>query len=212
MYRDLKDPSTLVLATRNRGKLAELQALLGEILPDVRVLSPIDVGIYQEIEETGTTFAENALCKARAVAASGYIGVGDDSGLVVDALDGAPGIYSARFAGKHGDDAANNALLLEKMASVDNRNAHFVCCIACVFPSGESFTVLGRADGEILTKPCGTDGFGYDPLFFYPPLGKSFAMLSPSEKNAISHRGRATRRFATVLAAYMNQKEKESIK
>ena len=144
----------------------------------------------------------------RAAAKSGYIGVGDDSGLTVDALGGAPGIYSARYAGTHGDDAANNALLLRNLENVGERTAHFVCCIACVFPDGESFTAEGITDGSILYAPQGTDGFGYDPLFFCPETGKTFASMTQEEKNAVSHRGKAIRLFADRLAQRL-EKEQE---
>ena len=204
----MKQQITLVLASRNAGKIRELHTLLAQSLPGVRVLSLDDVGITGEIEENGTSFAENALCKARAAAKSGYIGVGDDSGLTVDALGGAPGIYSARYAGTHGADAANNALLLRNLENVGERTAHFVCCIACVFPDGESFTAEGITDGSILYVPQGTDGFGYDPLFFCPETGKTFASMTQEEKNAVSHRGKAIRLFADRLAQRL-EKEQE---
>ena len=197
----------LVLASRNRKKLTELETLLREVIPDVELLSLDDVGISGEIEENGTSFSENALIKARVAASAGYIGVGDDSGLMVDALDGAPGIYSARYAavchyGSDHDDASNNACLLEKLKDLpdEKRGAAFVTVIGCVFPDGREFTVEGRAEGKILRDERGDRGFGYDPLFYYEPLGKTFAELTPDEKNAISHRGRAIRLFAKELA------------
>ena len=193
---------TMVLASRNKGKLRELQRLLFECLGDVIELKSLDeVGILGEIEENGATFAENALIKARAAAASGYIGLADDSGLAVNALDGAPGVYSARFAGEHGNDAANNALLLEKLAGAEDRTAAFVCAFACVFPDGqEPIVAEGRVEGEILKAPRGEGGFGYDPLFYYPAFEKTFAELSAEEKNKISHRGEAVERFAQLFA------------
>lgn len=197
----------LVLASRNRKKLTELETLLREEIPDVELLSLDDVGISGEIEENGESFSENALIKARVAARSGYIGVGDDSGLTVDALDGAPGIYSARYAavcryGSDHDDASNNACLLEKLKDLpdERRKAAFVTAIGCVFPDGREFTVEGRAEGKILRDERGDRGFGYDPLFYYEPLDKTFAELTPDEKNAISHRGRAIRLFAKELA------------
>lgn len=196
---------TVVLASHNRGKIAELDRLLHEELGDLIILKSLDdIGFFEDIEENGITFAENALIKANAIAARGYIALADDSGLLVDALDGAPGVYSARYAGEHGDDAANNALLLERLAGVKNRHAAFVCTFACVFPDGRAPIVAeGCLEGEILDAPRGTGGFGYDPLFYYPPLGKTLAELDRAEKNSISHRGAAVRAFAAQLLAVM---------
>ena len=203
----------LVLASQNRKKLAELQTLLREEIPDVELLSLDDVGFVGEIEENGATFSENALIKARVAASYGYIGVGDDSGLAVDALDGAPGIYSARYAAVSGfgidhNDASNNACLLDRLKDTpdDKRNAAFVTVIGCVFPDGREFTVEGRVEGKILRDYRGSRGFGYDPLFYYETLQKTFAELTAAEKNAISHRGRAIRLFAKELAKQLSQK------
>ncbi|MBR2312771.1 MAG: XTP/dITP diphosphatase [Clostridia bacterium] len=195
----------VVLASRNRGKLRELESLLVAELGDSIVLRSLDdIGFAEEIEENGTTFAENALLKANAVAAKGYIALADDSGLCVEALDGAPGVFSARYAGAHGDDAANNALLLKNLEGKDNRNAAFVAVFACAFPDGSAPIVAeGRVTGEILTAPRGEGGFGYDPLFYYAPLDKTFAELDREEKNGISHRGAAVRAFAKLFAARM---------
>ena len=190
----------IVIASRNKHKIEELEALLSKYVAGVKLLSLDDVGIGGEIEENGTTFSENALIKARAAAASGKIGVGDDSGLCVNALDGAPGIFSARFAGEHGNDAANNEKLLRELSDKSDRTAAFVCAIACVMPDGREITVEGRAEGTILHSASGQNGFGYDPLFYYPPLDKTFASLSPEEKNGISHRARAVEAFAKELA------------
>lgn len=190
----------IVIASRNKHKIAELEALLSRYVAGVKLLSLDDVGIEGDIEENGTTFSENALIKARAAASSGKIGVGDDSGLCVNALDGAPGIFSARFAGGHGDDAANNERLLRELSDKEDRSAAFVCAIACVMPDGREFTVEGRAEGAILHSASGKNGFGYDPLFYYAPLEKTFAALSPEEKNEISHRARAVEAFAAELA------------
>ena len=141
----------IVLASRNRHKIAELETMLRGYLPEVELLSLDEVGITDEIEENGSTFEENALIKAKAAAKSGYIGIGDDSGLTVEALGGAPGIYSARYAGGHGDDEANRQLLLHNLAGIADRRAAFVCAIACVFPDGrEPIVVTGRCDGKIL--------------------------------------------------------------
>ncbi len=193
---------TIVLASRNQKKIKELQALLSAYIEGIRILSLDDVGITEEIVENGSSFEENAFIKARAAAASGYIGMADDSGLCVDALDGAPGIYSARYAGEHGDDEANNDLLLERLSACKERTARFVCAMACVFPDGrEPLVVRGAAEGEILCARSGKGGFGYDPLFYYPPLGKTFGELSPTEKNAVSHRADAIRKMAARLSA-----------
>lgn len=189
----------IVLASRNKHKISELQALLGEYIDDLEILSLDEVGIYGEIDENGKSFSENALIKARCAATSGYIGVGDDSGLEVDALDGAPGIYSARYAGAHGDDSANNALLLENLKNKADRSGRFVCAIACVFPDGREICVRGVAEGEILCEYRGAGGFGYDPLFYYPPLNKTFGELSAEEKNKVSHRSDAIRKLAAKL-------------
>jgi XTP/dITP diphosphohydrolase len=196
----------IVLASRNKKKIKELRDLLSQSIADIEILSLDDVGMHEEIEEDGATFAENALIKARAAAESGYIGVGDDSGLTVDALDGAPGIYSARYAqsigyGDDHNDGANNEALLWQLKDVEDgaRGAAFVCCIACVFPDGRAFTVQREARGSILHAYHGEGGFGYDPLFFYEPLQKTFAELTAEEKNTVSHRGQAIRAFADLF-------------
>ncbi len=187
----------IVLASRNKKKIAELQALLAETLADIKVLSLDDIGFWGDIEEDGSSFEENAMIKARAVAERGYIGVGDDSGLVVNALGGAPGIYSARYAGEHGDDGANNEKLLLELKDKKDRSAAFVSVLACAMPDGDSFTVRGECPGTILNEYLGEGGFGYDPLFFYEPFGKTFAQMTMEEKNEISHRGVAMRAFAS---------------
>lgn len=190
----------IVLASKNAHKIKELQALLSKNIEGIEILSLDDVGITDDIEENGSTYEENALIKARAAASSGYIGVGDDSGLSVRALGGAPGVFSARYAGVHGDNEANNAFLLKNLEGESDRFAEFVCTIACVFPDGrEPIVVEGRTAGVIIDKAQGSEGFGYDPLFFYEPLGKTFAELSADEKNAISHRGKAIEAFAKAL-------------
>ena len=201
----------VVLASQNKKKIKELRAILGEVMGDeLEVLSLAEAGIYGDIEENGATFAENSQIKARVAASSGYIGIADDSGLVVDALGGAPGIYSARYAGEHGNDAANNEKLLRELDGVPSkaRGAAFVCAVSCVFPDGkEPIVVEGRCPGVILTAPRGENGFGYDPLFYIPELKKSFAELSSEEKNAISHRGRALRKFADAFRAAVGKEE-----
>lgn len=192
----------IVLASRNKKKKAELQTLLSQYIEGIEILSLDDVGIYGEIEEDGVTFEENALIKARVAAESGYIGVGDDSGLEVDALGGAPGVYSARYAGEHGDDEANNDLLLKNLEDKDDRSARFVCCIACVFPERygyEPIVVRGHVEGEILRERHGDGGFGYDPLFYFPEFDKTLAEVTAEEKNKVSHRGNAIAAFAEKL-------------
>ena len=190
----------IVLASKNAHKIKELQTLLSKNIEDIEILSLDEVGIVDEIEENGATYEENALIKARAAASTGYIGVGDDSGLSVRALNGAPGVFSARYAGVHGDNEANNATLLKNLEGESDRFAEFVCTIACVFPDGrEPIVVEGRTAGIIIDTARGSEGFGYDPLFFYEPLGKTFAELTADEKNAISHRGKAIEAFAERL-------------
>ena len=192
----------IVLASRNKKKKAELQTLLSQYIDGIEILSLDDVGIYGEIEEDGTTFEENALIKARTAAESGYIGVGDDSGLEVDALGGAPGVYSARYAGEHGDDEANNERLLKNLEGKSDRSARFVCCIACVFPERYGFepiVVRGHVEGEILEERHGAGGFGYDPLFYFKKFGKTLAEVTPEEKNSVSHRANAIKLFAEKL-------------
>lgn len=185
----------IVLASRNAHKIGELQTLLSQYIKDIEILSLDDVGIFDEIEENGSTYLENALIKARAAAKSGYIGMGDDSGLSVRALGGAPGVYSARYSG--GDYAANNALLLKNLEGESDRYAEFVCTIACVFPDGrEPICVEGRTEGVILESLRGEGGFGYDPLFYYEPYKKTYAELTYDEKNSISHRCKAVEALA----------------
>ena len=191
----------IVLASRNVKKIKELREILSASIPDIEILSLDDVGIYGEIEENGETFEENAYIKAYAAAKSGYIGVGDDSGLSVDALGGAPGVYSARYCGRHGDDEANNVTLLQNLEKYEDRSARFVCAIACVFPEDiqNGYCFRGETEGVILKDASGNGGFGYDPLFYYEPMKKTFADMSAEEKNSISHRGKALRLFADFL-------------
>lgn len=190
----------LVLASRNKHKIEEISAMLSEYLDGVTLLSLDDVGIHGDVEENGKTFEENAYLKAHFAAGSGYIAFADDSGLVVPALGGAPGIYSARYAGGHGDDKANRTLLLQNLKDKDNRAAAFVSCIACVLPNGDAFAVQGSVEGEILLSERGEGGFGYDNLFWFEQAKRSFAEMSPEEKNAVSHRRRAIEAFAKTLA------------
>jgi XTP/dITP diphosphohydrolase len=190
----------LVVATRNRGKLKEIQALLSGVVENVRCAE--DFPGFPETVEDGLTFAENALKKAReAMLHTGLPALADDSGLVVDALDGRPGVYSARFAGEGTGDAANNVRLLEELAAVPpgQRQAAFVCQLAFVTPQGDEQFFAGRIGGTILTAPRGEGGFGYDPLFLVDGFDRTMAELALSEKNVISHRGQALRGFRTYL-------------
>lgn len=185
----------ILLATGNPHKARELSAMLSGC--DVEVLTLKDVGFTGEIAEDGKTFEENAEIKARAAASLGYIGVGDDSGLCVDFLGGAPGVYSARYAGEPCDNAKNNEKLLFEMAGVpeEKRGAKFVCVICCVFPDGRKIISRGECSGRILTSYAGRGGFGYDPLFYCTERGKSYAEMTEEEKNSVSHRARAMKGF-----------------
>lgn len=188
----------LVLATHNRGKLAELRRILDGL--DVELLSAADVDL-PDVEETGTTFEANALLKARAAAAaSGLPAVADDSGLEVDALGGAPGVRSARYAGAHGDDEANLRLVLARTEGVADRRARFVCVAALVTPDGREWTTRGTLEGTLTTAPRGDGGFGYDPILV--PLGdtRTTAEMTPHDKDAISHRGKAFRALREAVA------------
>lgn len=188
----------IVVASGNKAKLREI----AQIFKGYEIVSMQEAGFTQDIDETGETFEENALIKARAVSEALHCAaLADDSGLCVDALGGAPGVHSARFCGRHGDDAANNRLLLEKLKNVPEkeRTAYFESCVALVLENGESITASGRTYGRILEKEEGGGGFGYDPLFFSDDLGKSFGVAAPEEKNAVSHRGRALASLAQKL-------------
>lgn len=190
----------LVLASGNKGKLAEFQRLLDGL--DVQIHSMKEYPEIGEIVEDGSTFAENALIKARAVCkATGKPAMADDSGLAVDALNGAPGIYSARFAGEQRSDADNNAKVLQLMETVADadRTARFFCVIAIVLPDGREYTVEGTCEGTILHALRGEGGFGYDPLFYVESMNKTFAELTMEEKNRISHRGHANRKAVEII-------------
>jgi XTP/dITP diphosphohydrolase len=187
----------LLLATRNPGKLVELRRMLDTAeVTGVRVLGLADVPPFPDEPETGATFAENALAKARdAVKATGLPAVADDSGLAVDALNGMPGVLSARWAGRHGDDRANLELVLGQLADVpdDRRGAAFVCAAALVVPGGDEIVVHGEWTGHLARAPRGSNGFGYDPVFVPDGERRTSAELAPDEKDAPSHRGRAMR-------------------
>ncbi len=192
-----------VLASHNPKKLAELQAILQQL--GVEIVLQSQLGIDLEPEETGTTFEENALIKARAVMeASGLPAIADDSGLCCEALNGAPGVYSARYGGADLDDRQRYQLLLQAMRGQLNRKASFVSVVTCAFPNGDVVSARGECEGRIGFTPVGEDGFGYDPIFLVPECKKTFAQMTPEEKNAVSHRGKALRAFAGELEAYLN--------
>jgi XTP/dITP diphosphohydrolase len=193
----------VLLATRNVEKLAELRRILDELL-DVEVVGLDDVPYYDELPETGATFAENALLKAREGAKrTGLLTLADDSGLAVDALNGMPGVLSARWAGKSKDDDANLQLVLEQLADTPDERlgATFVCAAALVTPAGAENVVEGRMPGRLVREPRGTNGFGYDPIFVADGFDVTNAELPPAEKDLISHRGKALRALLPYIAA-----------
>lgn len=188
----------LAIATNNQHKLQEIRVILGDSFEEL--LSLKDLGIDVDVEETGSTLEENALIKARAILSlSGIATLADDTGLMVDALRGAPGVYSARYAGEEHDDAKNRALLLKNLDGVKDRSAHFATVIVLCYPDGKTLTASGRVNGEILLSERGTEGFGYDSLFFSTELGKTFAEATQAEKNSVSHRGRALRAMLELV-------------
>ena len=185
-------------------KLVEMRDILSQL--GVEVVLESEVGVDVDVEETGATFEENAFLKARAVMeASGLPAIADDSGLCVDALNGAPGVYSARYGGPGLDDVGRYRLLLENMRGQLDRRCRFVSAICCCFPNGDRVEARGECPGTLAYAPKGEDGFGYDPIFFVPALKKTFAELSPAEKNAISHRGNALTAFREKLEQYLNK-------
>ena len=194
----------LVLASQNEKKLKEMNDILSQL--GIEVCLQSQLGVHVDVEETGETFEENSLLKARAVMeASGMPAIADDSGLCVDALNGAPGVYSARYGGEGLDDTGRYRLLLENMRGQTPRTAKFVSVITCCFPNGDVLSARGECPGTIAFAPMGEGGFGYDPVFFIPSLKKTFAQLSPEEKNAISHRGKALEAFQVKLEEYLGE-------
>ncbi len=196
-----------LIATHNMKKRDELQRILSPL--GVHVLTADEAGVdLTDVEETGTTFEENALLKARSGCKEGKMPcIADDSGLCVDALDGAPGVYSARFAGEHGNDDKNNQKLLSLLSDVppEKRTARFVSTVACVFPDGRELVVRGECEGKIGYEKRGENGFGYDPLFYVGE--RTFAEFTPEEKDAVSHRGNALRALCKALPAYLEKGE-----
>ncbi|MEK7335076.1 MAG: XTP/dITP diphosphatase [Candidatus Binatota bacterium] len=198
----------LLVATTNPGKLAEIEAVFKDF--PFQVISLSSLGSPPEIVEDGRSFEENALKKARTLAEfSGYLTLADDSGLAVDALNGAPGIYSARYSGENADDARNNEKLLQALAGVpqEKRGARFICVVALRGPrsrGGREWVFRGECEGWITFEPRGENGFGYDPLFFYPPLGKTFAEIDRETKSGVSHRGKALAKLKQALPALLH--------
>jgi XTP/dITP diphosphohydrolase len=191
-----------ILASNNKKKLKEMRDILHSL--GLEVISQSEAGLDIEVEETGKTFAENAFLKAsEACRLTGMPAIADDSGLVVSALGGEPGVYSARYGGEGLGDEERYLHLLKNMEDAEQRGAKFVSAIVCVFPRGDMLSASGECRGEILRSARGRGGFGYDPVFFVPELGKTFAELGPEDKNEISHRGRALREFSDVLRGYL---------
>lgn len=195
--------TTLVLATRNNGKVAEMQRLMSSHAPHLILKSAAEFNL-DDVEETGESFEENALLKATTIArATGLPALADDSGLCVDSLGGAPGIYSARYSGVHGDDAANIDKLLSELAGSEERSAAFICVIALALPDGRNLIVRGELRGTIRHSRSGENGFGYDPIFQPEGMNRTLAELSPETKDEISHRGAALREIAPKIAPFI---------
>lgn len=190
----------IVLATQNQGKVRELRELLVD--EEIEVLSLLDIPGWEDVEENGVTFADNAALKAReAVRRTGLIALADDSGLEVDVLEGAPGVYSARYAGEPKDDERNIDKLLQLLEAIpeDKRTARFRCALVMTTPLGADYLTEGAVEGRILTKRRGSDGFGYDPVFYLPEFARTMAELTLTEKNTISHRAQAFRKVIPIL-------------
>ena len=188
----------VVIATGNKGKVKEFKKLLKGCFD--KVYSAAELGIPTDVEETGATFAENSLIKARHVKAlTSMAALADDSGLMVDCLDGAPGVYSARYAGENADDQSNRKKLFSEMRGAADRSARFVCALTLILPDGEIITADGETKGHITESEEGSNGFGYDVMFFSDELGKSFGMADDAEKNSVSHRAKAAVALAEKL-------------
>lgn len=201
----------IVFATGNEGKMKEVRMILADL--GLEVLSMKEAGIDISIEEDGLTFEENAVIKAKAVQARvpEAIVLADDSGLEVDYLDRQPGVYSARYMGEDTPYEVKNAAIIRKLSGVsgDERSARFVCAIAAALPGGRILTTQGTIEGEIAHKPAGEEGFGYDPIFYVPDFHATTAELSPEQKNAVSHRGRALRAMKKKLAGFVEESEEQ---
>jgi XTP/dITP diphosphohydrolase len=198
--------SRLVLATHNAGKVVELRQILGDAGVPAELLGMDSFPEVADVVETGVTFAENALLKAHAVARATQLpAIADDSGLAVDVLGGSPGVFSARWSGRHGDDLANLRLLLAQLGDVpdEHRQAHFACAAALALPDGTEKVWFGQMPGRLIREPRGSNGFGYDPILVPDGQDRTSAELSPEEKNAISHRGKAFRALAADLTAFL---------
>ena len=196
----------LILATRNKGKLKEIQVLLSDL--DIDIMSLDEAENAPHVVEDGKTFMENAFKKAKVIAeATGIMALADDSGLEVDALDGAPGVHSARYSGENASDASNNEKLLADLKGVSSgkRGAHFSCVIIVYHPSGQWISTEAKCEGEITNKIIGDQGFGYDPVFYIPSIKRTMAQLSPEEKNSLSHRGKALEKLKAELPNFLSQ-------
>ena len=192
----------MVLASQNAHKKVEMEHILAQY--GVELVLQSELGIHVDVEETGATFEENSLLKAKAVMeASGLPAIADDSGLCVDALNGAPGVYSARYGGEGLDDAGRYRLLLENLRGQMDRRGKFVSVVTACFPNGDVIAARGECPGTIAYAPQGDNGFGYDPVFFVPSMRKTFAQLTEEEKNAVSHRGNALKAFQAKLEEYL---------
>jgi XTP/dITP diphosphohydrolase len=199
-----KEKKTLVLATRNKGKVLEVERMLKIHAPEISLISMADLDI-DDIEETGNSFEENALLKASTVTKlSGLAVLADDSGLAIDSLNGEPGIYSARYSGVHGDDAANNAKVLKQMAGITKRSASFIAVLALTRPDGQSIISRGELLGQIIDSPRGDQGFGYDPIFQPTGFDITTAQMSPEMKDSISHRGKALAQIAPKISPFLS--------
>jgi XTP/dITP diphosphohydrolase len=199
---------TVIIATKNKGKAMEFESLFHA--KGYQVLTLLDFPDAIDVEETGSTFEENAILKAEAISReTGKFVIGDDSGLIVDALDGRPGVYSARYAGEDKNDAANTEKVLNELQGVpqSERTARFYCSLALASPNQKTITVSGTVEGFISEEPSGTNGFGYDPVFFVPEKGKTMAELNQSEKNAISHRANALKELEGKLDEFLANEE-----
>ncbi len=188
----------LALATNNAHKLQEIRQILGDAFEELLSLKDLNIDI--DIEETGDTLEVNSLLKAKTICdLTGLPTLADDTGLMVDALDGAPGVYSARYAGEEHNDKNNRAYLLEKLEGINDRKAHFATVVTLCYPNGDVISAIGRVDGEILFEEKGEEGFGYDSLFYSYELNKTFAQASADEKNSVSHRSRALNNLLKLL-------------